>query len=153
MKTEPAHEIAPDHWIKIPLFLQPGQTKIPDEIRTLNEIAEAKINATKDNFIRLCIESLFPDEQLGETMLQFLNQPADYIPALISKLTPEKIKITLRNDMSPTIILPTEKNGKHQGLNRQTGHTIQFHYDTQWIGTMTIGYNHDGKISIDIKTK
>lgn len=155
MKTEPAHEIAPDHRIKIPIFAQQGQTQIPQDVRDHNHAAEQQINAHKDNFVRLCLESLVPDEETGDAILQNLNQPEAYIPALIAKLDPTKIKLTMRNNMSPTIILPSsskQDNHKQKGLQRQTGHTLQFYYADHWIGTMTVDYKHDGKIAIDITT-
>lgn len=155
MKTEPANEIAPDHWIKIPLYAQPGQTQVPDDVRQHNAHAEKQINAHKDNFIKVCLESLFDDEEIGFAMLQHANQPEAYIPALIDKLDPAKLKLTLRNDMSPTIILPSNyhpDNKRQKGVNRHTGHELKMHYDDRWLGSMTIEYKHDGRIAIDITT-
>jgi hypothetical protein len=155
MKPQPPQEITPDHWISPPFFKTAG-TETPDTVSSANENAAKQINAHKDNFVRICLESLFDDEEVGMVMLQHHNQPEAYIPALISKLDPAKLKLTLRNDMSPTIILPSHynPNGKKQkGLARQDGHTLTMYYDNSWIGTMTIKYNLDGTISIDVTTK
>lgn len=156
MKTEPAHEIAPDHRITVPIYSQCDHP-VPDEVREINRRAEQQINAHKHNFIKLCLESLFPEEELEIIIIRHANQPEAYIPALVAKLDATKLKLTLRNDMSPTIILPSnhhpEKSGKHKGLNRHTGHTLQFHYADQWLGTMEIQYKHDGRIAIDITTR
>lgn len=154
MKTNPANEISPDHQIEPPFYAKAGEP-IPTEVRAANKQAAQQINAHKDNFIKVCLESLFSDEEIGEAMLKHLNQPAAYIPALLAKLDPAKLKLSLRDDYSPTLIIPSEAHPeakRQKGYTRQTGHTLTMEYDDRWLGTMTIEYN-DGRINIDITTK
>jgi len=153
-KPQPPVEISPDHQIEPPFYAQAGQP-IPEEVRLANKRASQQINANKDNFIKICLESLFTDEEIGFAMLQHANQPAAYIPALIAKLDPSRLTLTMRDDHSPTIIIPSHhhpEDKKQTGYFRQTGHTLSMTYDDRWLGTMTIEYN-DGRINIDITTK
>lgn len=154
MKTHPAHEISPDHQITPPAAAQ-GNTPVPPEIFQANQEAAHKINTHKDDFIKLCLESIISDEEIGEIMLKHLNKPAEYIPALIARLDPAKLKLTLRDDFSPTLIIPSENHPeakRQKGYTRHTGHTLQMFYDDRWLGTMTIEYN-EGRINIVVTTK
>jgi hypothetical protein len=153
MKHQPAPplEIAPDHWIEPPIYAK-SDSPAPPHIREANHEAAQQINAHKDNFIRICLETLFSDEEVGEAMLKHLNQPAAYIPALLAKLDPEKFKLTLRADHTPVLILPSHHHPdsrKQTGHLRHTGHTLTLTYADRWLGTMSIEYN-DGRINIDM---
>lgn len=153
-KPQPPVEISPGHQIEPPFYAKAGEP-IPTEVRSANKVAAQQINAHKDNFIKVCLESLYTDEEVGEAMLKHLNQPNAYIPALLAKLDPAKLKLTLRNDHSPTLIIPSHHHPddkKQKGYLRHTGHTLSMEYDDRWLGTMTIEYN-DGRINIDITTK
>ena len=153
-KPQPPVEISPDFQIQPPFYAKPGEP-IPAEVRSANTQAAQQINAHKDNFIKICLEGLYTDEQVGETMLKFHNQPEAYIPALLELLDPAKLKLTLRDDRSPILILPSHHHPddrKQTGHLRHTGHTLSMSYQDKWLGTMTIEYN-DGRINIDITTK
>jgi len=144
MKPQPAYEITPDHQISPPAFAQ-GQQPAPPEVIAANREAAAQIDVHKDAFIRSCLESLYTDEEIGQAMLEHLEDPAAYIPALIAKLDPSKLKLTLRDDFAPTLILPTEAHPeakRQKALTRQTGHTLHMTYDDRWLGTMEITYEN-----------
>lgn len=155
MKPEPATEITPDHWIEPPLFAQPGEP-VPDEVRTANKRAAETINAHKDNFIKLCLDCLIPDEEYGQAMLEHIDKQEDLIPKLVAALKPEKMNLTIRNVYGPTLAIPkapSPTDKKQTAIVRQTGHTLTFNYDNRWIGTMEIEYGLDGRIGIKIATK
>jgi hypothetical protein len=129
-KPEPASEISPDHQISPPIYAKPG-TNIPQHVIDANNKATSEINQAKDAFISQCL-------------------------TIVHDIDPEKIQLNLRNDFSPTIIIPSGNSPdqkKQVGHLRHTGHTLTFNYDNRWVGTMEIQYNHDGTISINTTTK
>jgi hypothetical protein len=153
-KPTPPLEIAPDHWIEPPIYAK-SNAPAPQHVRDANHDAGIQINEHKDTFIRVCLESLFTDEEVGEAMLKHMNQPQSYIPALLSKLDAGKFKLLLRADHTPILIIPSHhhpESKKQTGHIRHTGHTLTLAYDDKWIGTMTVEYN-DGRINIDMTTR
>lgn len=153
-KPAPPLEIAPDHWIEPPIYAK-SNDPAPQHVRDANHDAGIQINAHKDNFIRVCLEDLFTDEEVGEAMLAHAGQPAAYIPALLSKLDMGKFKLLLRADHTPVLIIPSQhhpESKKQTGHIRHTGHTLTLSYNDRWIGTMTVEYN-DGRINIDMTTR
>lgn len=154
-RSEPAIEIAPNHRIEPPLFSEAGKS-IPLAVIEANQRAADTLNQHKDTFIKLCLDCLFGPEDIGEAELEHVGEPEKVIPALLGKLQPEKFQLTLRNDYSPVLVLPSEldpNQQKQKGHVRQTGHTLTMKYDDRWIGTMEIQYGSDGKIGVKISTK
>lgn len=130
-KPKPPQEISPNHWIEPPIYAMSG-TNVPQHVRDANLEAAKQINAEKEEFIRSCIDTL----------------PTDIVH-------PEKFRLTLRNDTSPILIIPSHHHPddkKQKGHLRHTGHTLTFFYDDAWLGTMTIEYN-EGRIKIDTTTR
>jgi hypothetical protein len=154
-RAEPATEIPPNHWISVPVFAKSDE-RPSSTVTEANHQAEQTINTHKDTFIKLCLETLFPDEEIGEAMLKHAGDPNAYIPALIAKLDPSQLSLTIRNEYSPTIVIPTHQSpeqAKQTGHTRQTGHTLTMKYNDQWLGNMEITYRHDGTIGVNISTK
>jgi hypothetical protein len=154
-RAESATEIAPDHWISVPVFAK-SNDRPSSTVTEANHQAEQGINAHKDTFIKLCLETLFPDEEVGEAMLKHASNPNSYIPALIAKLDPAKLSLTIRNEYSPTIVIPSHhspEQAKQTGHTRQTGHSLTMKYDDHWLGSMEVTYRHDGTIGVNISTK
>jgi hypothetical protein len=136
-RSEPAYEISPDHRIEPPFFSQPG-SHISDAVRTANHQAADRINEAKDEFIAACFHTILPE-----------NDPSPSIDL-------SKLQLTLRNNYSPTIVLPSghdPNSPKQKGHLRQTGHTLTLNYDGKWIGTLEIEYKHDGTITINASIK
>jgi hypothetical protein len=153
-RSEPATEITPDHWIEPPVFAKSG-TNIPAEVIAANKRAAAEINAHKDTFVKLCLEELFTEEQVGMAELLTPGDHAAISTNLVAQLDPEKLNLTIRNVYGPTIVLPTHHDPhkpKQEGSTRQTGHTLTMNYAGRWIGTMDIEYKHDGTIAIKMST-
>jgi len=154
-RSEPAIEITPDHWIEPPVFAEAG-TSIPAAVTEANQQAAHQINQHKETFIKLCLDCLFSAEDIGEAELENVNTPENIIPSLLAKLDPAKFQLTLRNDHSPVLVLPSQydpNQQKQKGHVRQTGHTLTLNYDDRWVGTMEIQYASEGKIGIQINTR
>lgn len=128
-RPQPAIEIPPSHWITVPVFAKPNE-RPPQEVLKANKEAEQKINAAKDDFIAECMNAIKNDE-----------------------FSVEDITITLRDNFSPTIVIPTHhspEQAKQTGLLRQTSHTLTVNHQSHWLGTMDIEYKHDGAIEIKV---
>ncbi len=154
-RSEAAQEIPPNYWLEPPVFAKAG-TSIPKEVREANSRAAILLNNHKDTFLKLCLDCLFTQEEIGEAEMLHLNEPERVIPELIQKLDPMKFELLLRNDYSPVLVLPSEidpSKKKQKGHVRQTGHTLTLNYEGHWIGTMEIQYGLNAEISIKIATK
>lgn len=154
-RSEPAIEITPGHWIEPPVFNEAGKA-IPSAVTEANEKAAREINQHKETFLKLCLDCLFSTEDIGEAELKHVGEPEKIIPALLGKLDPAKFQLTLRNDHSPVLALPSQYDPhqqKQKGHVRQTGHTLTLNYDGRWVGTMEIQYASEGKIGIQINTR
>jgi len=130
-RPQPAIEIPPSHWITVPVFATPND-RPSQAVLAANKEAEQEINAAKDNFFAFCMTEIADTE-----------------------INVENITITLRDNFSPTIVLPTHRDpdqSKQTGLLRQTGHTITMNHRGIWLGTMDIEYKQDGTIEIKSTT-
>jgi hypothetical protein len=154
-RSEAAQEIPPNYWIEPPVFAKAG-TSIPKEVREANSRAAILLNNHKDTFLKLRLDCLFTQEEIGDAEIQHLNEPERVIPELIQKLDPMKFELLLRNDYSPVLVLPSEidpSKKKQKGHVRQTGHTLTLNYEGRWIGTMEIQYGLNAEIAINVSTK
>jgi hypothetical protein len=155
MKPEPAYEITPQHKIQVPFFAESGK-KIPSDVTKANANANKQINDAKDQFVMACLELIIPENEIGEIELEHLGDPSAKFAAMIGKIDPAQLQLTLRNDYAPFIVLPSEnapESERQKGFTRQTGHTLNMSYAGHWLGTMQIDYGYDGQIHIDITTK
>jgi hypothetical protein len=143
--TEQHREISPDHWLTPPVNYQLDP---PQHVIDANELAAQAMNKAKFTFVSQCLGVIMTDQEVGEAELSHLGDTTAQATALLAKIDPGRIRLTLRPLYDRPLLNPEEATlDGDKEIVRHYGDDLELAYDDRPIGFLKFRYTA-GRIEI-----